>query len=133
MFSSTYIQKTKAFLFFIPEKRRQIGFQTKISVTHRFRCFTSCQPHPFYPRKIVRITTSIKSIVNGERSEPLSRMFNDQPRDIYIYYIPPPLTVYFSMTRRVRYQPILEKWFPLWGERAHSLKLFCMYDKRFEI
>ena len=28
---------------------------------------------------------------------------------------------------------ILEKWFPLWGERAHSLKLFCMYDKRFEI
>ena len=28
---------------------------------------------------------------------------------------------------------ILEKWFPLQGERAHSLKLFCMYDKRFEI
>ena len=28
---------------------------------------------------------------------------------------------------------ILEKWFPLLGERAHSLKLFCMYDKRFEI
>ena len=27
----------------------------------------------------------------------------------------------------------LEIWFPLWGERAHSLKLFCMYDKRFEI
>ena len=27
----------------------------------------------------------------------------------------------------------LEKWFPLWGERAHSLKLFRMYDKRFEI
>ena len=24
----------------------------------------------------------------------------------------------------------LEKCFPLWGERAHSLKLFCMYDKR---
>ena len=24
---------------------------------------------------------------------------------------------------------ILEKWFPLRGERAHSLKLFCMYDK----
>ena len=23
---------------------------------------------------------------------------------------------------------LLEKWFPLWGERAHSLKLFCMYD-----
>ena len=28
---------------------------------------------------------------------------------------------------------ILEKWFPLRGERAHSLKLSCMYDKRFEI
>ena len=31
------------------------------------------------------------------------------------------------------YYYILEKWFPLRGERAHSLKLFCMYDKRFEI
>ena len=28
---------------------------------------------------------------------------------------------------------ILEKWFQLRGERAHSLKLFFMYDKRFEI
>ena len=28
---------------------------------------------------------------------------------------------------------ILEKWFPLQVERAHTLKLFCMYDKRFEI
>ena len=28
---------------------------------------------------------------------------------------------------------LLEKWFPLRGEQAHSLKLFCMYDKRFEI
>ena len=27
----------------------------------------------------------------------------------------------------------LEKWFALWGERVHSLKLFCMYDNRFEI
>ena len=27
---------------------------------------------------------------------------------------------------------LLEKWFPLWSERVHSLKLFCMYDKRFE-
>ena len=44
----------KAFPFFIPEKKRQIG-QTKISVTHRFSCFTSCQPHPFYGGKIVRI------------------------------------------------------------------------------
>ena len=29
--------------------------------------------------------------------------------------------------------PELEKWFPLWGEQAHSLKLFCMYNKRFEV
>ena len=45
----------KAFPFFIPEKKRQKGFQTKISVTHRFRCFTSCQPHPFCGGKIVRV------------------------------------------------------------------------------
>ena len=31
------------------------------------------------------------------------------------------------------YYYYLEKWFPLRGERARSLKLFCMYDKRFEI
>ena len=48
MFSSTNI---KAFPFFIPEKKRQIGFQTKISATHRF----SCQPHPFYGGKIVSV------------------------------------------------------------------------------
>ena len=47
MFSSTYIPNMKAFPFFIPEKKRQIGFQTKITVTHRFSCFASCQPHPF--------------------------------------------------------------------------------------
>ena len=42
----------KAFPLFIPEKKRQIGFQTKISVTHRFRCFTSSQPHPFCGGKV---------------------------------------------------------------------------------
>ena len=55
------------------------------------------------------IRTKFARSIIGERSEPLSMVFNDQPRDI------------------------LEKWFPLRGERAHSLKLFCMYDKRFEI
>ena len=30
-------------------------------------------------------------------------------------------------------QILTRKWFPLQGERAHSLKLFGMYDKRFEI
>ena len=34
---------------------------------------------------------------------------------------------------RAIYICILEKWFPLQGERAHSMKLFCMYNKRFEI
>ena len=28
---------------------------------------------------------------------------------------------------------LLEKWFPLRGERAYSLKLLCMYNERFEI
>ena len=55
MFSSTYIPNMKAFPFFIPEKKRQIGFQTKISDTHRFRFFTCCQPHPFYLGKLVRV------------------------------------------------------------------------------
>ena len=55
MFNSTYIPNMKAFPFFIPEKKRQIGFHSKISVMHRFSCFTSCQPHPFYSGKIVRV------------------------------------------------------------------------------
>ena len=55
MFNSTYIPNIKAFPFFIPEKKRQICFQTKISVTHRFSCFNSCQPYPFYDGKIVRV------------------------------------------------------------------------------
>ena len=38
-----------------------------------------------------------------------------------------------GLFNRIVYILLLEKWFPLWGERAHSLKLFCMYDKRFEI
>ena len=39
-----------------------------------------------------------------------------------IYYIPPPLTVHFSMTRSVRYQPILHTLFyTLHTEYAHCL------------
>ena len=49
-------------------------------------------------------------------------VFNDQPRDIYIYYIPPPLTVHFSMTRSVRYQPILHTlYYTLHTEHAYCL------------
>ena len=49
-------------------------------------------------------------------------------------------TVYISREISIEHPSVglaslaqLEKWFPLWGERAHSLKLFCKYDKRFEI
>ena len=37
----------------------------------------------------------------------ISRTFSTCKTYIYIYYIPPPLTVHFPMTRSVRYQPIL--------------------------
>ena len=58
----------------------------------------------------------------GECSEPLSRVFNDQPGGIYIYYIPPPLTVHFSMTRSVRYQPIYNTlYYTLHTEHAYCL------------
>ena len=40
----------------------------------------------------------------------------------YIYYIPPPLTVHFSMTRSVRYQPILHTlYYTLHTEHAYCL------------
>ena len=40
--------------------------------------------------------------------------------NIYIYYIPPPLTVHFSMTRSVRYQPILHTlYYTLHTEHAY--------------
>ena len=42
--------------------------------------------------------------------------------NIYIYYIPPPLTVHFSMTRSVRYQPILHTlYYMLHTEHAYCL------------
>ena len=41
---------------------------------------------------------------------------------IYIYYIPPPLTVHFSMMRSVRYQPILHTlYYTLHTEHAYCL------------
>ena len=41
---------------------------------------------------------------------------------IYIYYIPPPLTVHFPMTRSVRYQPILHTlYYTLHTEHAYCL------------
>ena len=48
-------------------------------------------------------------------------------------YAPPSLRVIRTKFACTIMYILLEKWFPLWGERAHSLKLFCMYDKRFEI
>ena len=41
---------------------------------------------------------------------------------IYIYYIPPPLTVHFPMMRSVRYQPILHTlYYTLHTEHAYCL------------
>ena len=41
---------------------------------------------------------------------------------IYIYYIPPPLSVHFSMTRSMRYQPILHTlYYTLHTEHAYCL------------
>ena len=41
---------------------------------------------------------------------------------MYIYYIPPPLTVHFSMMRSVRYQPILHTlYYTLHTEHAYCL------------
>ena len=41
---------------------------------------------------------------------------------ISIYYIPPPLTVHFSMTRSVRYQPIFNTlYYTLHTEHAYCL------------
>ena len=59
---------------------------------------------------------------------------NHYPSDIYIY-------IYIRDSQLKRPESVslaslarqLETWFALWSERAHSLKLFCMYDKRFEI
>ena len=42
-------------------------------------------------------------------------------------------SAYFDIRDIPRTYYILGKWFPLRGERAHCFKLFCMYDKRFEI
>ena len=72
---------------------------------------------------ILSITEKGMSNVIGERSEPLSTVFNDQPRDIlYIYYIPPQLTVHFSMTHSMRYQPILHTlYYTLHTEHAYCL------------
>ena len=58
----------------------------------------------------------------GERSEPHTGLFNRDSRDMYIYYIPPPLTVHFPMTCSVRYQPILHiLYYTLHSEQAYCL------------
>ena len=55
-------------------------------------------------------TTDTRSPICAERSTFL------------VYYIPPPLTVHFSMTRSVRYQPILHTlYYTLHTEHAYCL------------
>ena len=49
-------------------------------------------------------------------------LFGPRQTHIYIYYIPPPLTVHFSMTRSVRYQPIFNTlYYTLHTEHAYCL------------
>ena len=48
---------------------------------------------------------------------------------MYIYYIPPPLTVHFPMTRNVRYQPILHTlYYTLHTEHAYCLSYRFLND-----
>ena len=58
----------------------------------------------------------------SEASETLFSHVYGSSRYIYIYYIPPPLTVHFSMTRSVIYQPILHTlYYTLHTEHAYCL------------
>ena len=69
--------------------------------------------------------------VIGERAKRERRylvMFMET-RDIYINYIPPPLTVHFSMTRNVRIQPILHTlYYTLHTEHAYCLSYRFLND-----
>ena len=52
----------------------------------------------------------------------IKKKFASHCLDIYIYYIPPPLTVHFPMTRNVRHQPILHTlYYTLHTEHAYCL------------
>ena len=54
--------------------------------------------------------------------QPMKSIRSDVPWYKYIYYIPPPLTVHFSMTRSVRYQPTLHTlYYTLHTEHAYCL------------
>ena len=67
---------------------------------------------------------NLNIILIGERAKRARRylVMSMESRDIYIYYIPPPLTVHFSMTRSVRYQPILHTlYYTLHTEHAYCL------------
>ena len=60
-------------------------------------------------RLVTIMSLLVKYLVIGERAkrERHSQVCSIENRDKCIYYIPPQLTVHFSMTRSVRYQPIL--------------------------
>ena len=68
----------------------------------------------------------LHSVLVGERSKPLSDKLGGEICIalvcIYLYYIPPTLSVHFSMTRSVRYQPILHTlYYMLHTEHAYCL------------
>ena len=58
----------------------------------------------------------------ARKANPMLGCSIDISRDIYIYYIPPSLTVHFPMTRSVRYKPILHTlYYTLHTEHAYCL------------
>ena len=69
-----------------------------------------------------RIAILLRASERSERSEH-TVVLPSRFLSIYIfYYIPPPLTVHFSMTRSVRYQPILHTlYYTLHTEHAYCL------------
>ena len=70
-------------------------------------------PYPFF---------NVQSILHFFSSFFLKCFFFITCIIIYIYYIPPPLTVHFTMTRSVRYQPILHTlYYTLHTEHAYCL------------
>ena len=59
----------------------------------------------------------------GERSEPLSMVFNDQPRDIYIYVTRSEKTYHFAQKLKKRYKQKSRK------KSFFNTKLFLAYLK----
>ena len=74
-------------------------------------------PHAYYPHAQVS-----RVIGRAKRAPHWGVQSRFRVIYIYIYYIPPPLTVHFSMTHSVRYQPIFNTlYYTLHTEHAYCL------------